>query len=381
MKKKAILSLALVFAMSAALLAGCGGSSSSGSSSSSSSAPAASSSSSSAPAASSSSASTPAPAAEGGDYNEVTIIAAHGAAETTSENLSFVKFEELIEAKSGGKVQVELYPNQQMGGDREYTEAGTQGNIQMGGPSTANIAPFDPALNAFETPFLFTDRATVYSALDSDAGKALLDSLEVCGLKGIGYYENGFRHLTCNKDINSLEDLKGLKIRTMENEVHLAIWTALGANPGPLAFGELYTALQQKSFDAQENPAELIYNTKFFEVQNHVYRTGHIYTPYVIWMNLDFWNSLNADTQALVQECMDESVEYCRQICEENEQKCFDAINDSGKSTVYEVSDELHQAMVDACASAGIYDMVIEKAGGTYAQDLWAAANFTPPTV
>lgn len=380
MKKTKILSLALALTMSAALLAGCGGGSSSGGAS----APAASSGGSSAPAASSSAPaastdSAPVEAASG-DFNEVTIIAAHGAAETTSENLSFLKFEELVEGKSGGKVQVELYPNQQMGGDREYTEAGTQGNIQMGGPSTANIAPFDPALNAFETPFLFSDRETVYKALDSAAGKALLDSLEVCGLKGLGYYENGFRHLTCNKDINSLADLSGLKIRVMENEVHLAIWNSLGANPGPLAFGELYTALQQKSFDAQENPAELIYNTKFYEVQDHVYKTGHIYTPYIIWINLDFWNSLNADTQALIQECMDESVQYCREICEANEAACFDNISSSGKSTVYEVSDELHQAMVEACAKGGVYDMVKEKAGGTYAEDLWAAANFTPPT-
>ena len=201
--------------------------------------------------------------------------------------------------------------------------------------------------------------------------------LAAAGLKGLGYFENGFRQLTCNKDINTLADLNGLKIRVMENEIHLAIWTALGANPGPLAFGELYTALQQKSFDAQENPAELIYNTKFYEVQDHVYLTSHIYTPYIIYMNLDAWNSLNAQTQELVQECMDEAVAYCREICEENEQACFDAINDSGISKTYEVSDELHQEMVDACTAAGIYDLVVEKAGGTYAEDLWAAAGFS----
>ena len=352
---KKFLSLILVLGLSASLMAGCGGGQEE----------------------------TPADegsgdgAADASGYTTLNIIAAHGAAETTSENLSFLKFEELIEERSGGAVTVDLYPNQQLGGDREYTEAATQGNVTMGGPSTANIAPFVPALNAFETPFLFSDRETVYAALDSDAGQALLDSLESAGLKGLGYFENGFRHLTCNKDINPLADLNGLKIRVMENEIHLAIWTALGANPGPLAFGELYTALQQKSFDAQENPAELIYNTKFYEVQDHVYLTSHIYTPYIIYMNLDAWNSLNAQTQELVQECMDEAVAYCREICEENEQACFDAINDSGVSKTYEVSDELHQEMVDACTNAGIYDMVIEKAGGTYAQDLWAAAGFS----
>ena len=314
-------------------------------------------------------------------YNTLNIIAAHGSAENTSENESFLKFKELVEERSGGAVTVDLYPNQQLGGDREYTEAATQGNVTMGGPSTANIAPFVPAMNAFETPFLFSDRETVYAALDSEAGQALLDSLESAGLKGLGYFENGFRQLTTNKEINSLADLKGLKIRVMENEVHLAIWEALGANPSPLAFGELYSALQQKAFDAQENPAELIYNTKFYEVQDHVYLTNHIYTPYIIYMNLDTWNSLNEQTQTLIQECMDEAVAYCREICEANEQACFDAINESGKSQTYEVSDELHNEMVTACKDAGIYDLVIEKAGGTYAQDLWAAAGFDPESV
>ena len=315
----------------------------------------------------------------GGDsagYDELTIIAAHGASEATSEHASFVKFKELVEEKSGGAVKEDLYPNQQLGGDREYTEACIQGNVTMGGPSAANMAPFVPALNAFETPFMVSDRETIYKALDSDAGQALLDSLEGSGLKGLGYFENGFRQLTCNKEINSLSDLSGLKIRVMENEIHLAIWTALGANPGPLAFGELYTALQQKSFDAQENPAELIYNTKFFEVQDHVYRTNHIYTPYIIYMNLDVWNGLNEATQELIQECMDKAVAYCREICAENEQNCFNEIDNSGRSKVYDVSEDLYNEMVAACAS--VYDLVIEKAGGTYAQDLWAAAGFSP---
>ena len=198
----------------------------------------------------------------------------------------------------------------------------------------------------------------------------------------LGWFENGIRMLSNNKHpVTCPDDMKGLKIRVMENEVHLAIWTALGANPSPLAFGELYSALQQKAFDAQENPAELIYNTKFYEVQDHVYLTNHIYTPYIIYMNLDTWNSLNEQTQTLIQECMDEAVAYCREICEANEQACFDAINESGKSKTYEVSDELHNEMVTACKDAGIYDLVIEKAGGTYAQDLWAAVGFDPESV
>ncbi len=370
---KKTLALILTFCMILALTA-CGGSSSGGSSSDGSS----SGGSAGGDTGSSSGADTGSGNAGSGDeYTPIEIILAHGCTETTAEHASFQLFEELVEERSGGAVSVNIYPNQQLGGDREYTEAAVQGNVTMGGPSTSNMASFVPALNAFDAPFIFSDYETVYKALDSDAGKALLDSLEVAGLKGLGYFENGFRNLTINGEVNHLSDLKGLKIRTMENEVHLAIWQALGANPGPLAFGELYTALQQGSFDAQENPLEQIYNNKFWEVNDHVYLTQHVYTPYIIYMNLDAWNGLNEATQNLIQECIDEAVEHNRALCAENNKLCTEGINSSGKSQVYEVSDELLQEMIDACNAAGIYDTVIEKSGGTYAQDFFAAAGFS----
>lgn len=351
------LALILAALMMAAMLAGCGSSSSSSESS--------------AEGSSESSAVT-----EDTGYNTLHIIAAHGSTETVAEHAGFLKFKELVEEGSSGSVTVDIYPNQQLGGDREYTEACVQGNVTMGGPSPAAIAALIPSLNAFETPFLFSDYETAYATLDSDAGQALLDSMETAGLKGLGYFENGFRNLTCNKEINSLADLEGLKIRTMENEVHLAIWTALGANPSPLAFGELYTALQQKSFDAQENPLEQIYNNNLHEVQDHVYLTHHVYTPYIIYMNLEVWNGLNEKTQDLIQKCVDEAVVYNREQCAVNNEKCVTSINESGKSHVYEVSEELHNEMVEACKNANIYDLIIQKAGGTYAQDFWAAAGF-----
>ena len=352
---KKFLSLILVLGLSATLLAGCGGSSDTADSGNSGDT-----------------------AAEGNDagYNTLNIIAAHGSTETVAQHTSYVYLKELLEERSGGAITMDIYPNQQLGGDREYTEACVQGNVTMGAPSPAAIAALCPSLNAFETPFLFSDYETARATMDSDAGQALLDSLEQYGLKGLGYYENGFRNLTCNKEINTLADLKGLKIRTMENNVHLAIWQALGANPSPLAFGELYTALQQGAFDAQENPLEQIYNNKLHEVQDHVYLTQHIYTPYIVFMNLDVWNSLNEQTQQLIQECMDESVQYNRETCDTNNQACIDGINNSGMSQVYEVSDDLRAEMIQACTDAGIYDTVIEAAGGTYAQDLWAAAGF-----
>jgi len=300
------------------------------------------------------------------------IMAAHGAAESTTLHEGWLKFKELIEAESNGAITVDIYPNQELGGDREYTEACTQGNVDMGSPSSANMAGFDTTLNAFESPFLFSDRDTVYKVLDSEIGTKILETLDQANLKGLGYFENGFRELTTNKAINSLEDLKGLKIRVMENDIHIAIWQNLGANPSPLAFGELFTALQQKTFDAQENPLELIYNTKFYEVQDHVTMTNHIYTPYIVFMNKDYWNSMPAEYQTMVQDCLTLAVDYQRSLCADAVAACRQKINDSGKSTVYDLPEETLATFADACSP--VYDMVREKAGDI-ADELYQAAG------
>ncbi|MCD8139249.1 MAG: TRAP transporter substrate-binding protein DctP [Planctomycetaceae bacterium] len=120
------------------------------------------------------------------------------------------------------------------------------------------------------------------------ANPARCSSPPKINLKGLGYTENGFRQLTANKPIMKPEDLAGIKLRVMENKIQMATWRTLGANPTPVSFGELFTALQQRTVDAQENPFELIYTNKFYEVQNYVMTTNHIYTPMPIFMNLEF---------------------------------------------------------------------------------------------
>ena len=319
-------------------------------------------------------AATPEAAAPGVEYTETTLTWAHGAAETTSMHMAVLEFERLIEEKSGGAVQVDVFPNQQLGGDREFTEAGTQGNVDMGSPTSSNIAGFIPSLNVLDAPFVVTDRAKMYEVLDGEFGKAVLDSMQTANLQGIGFLENGFRCLTTNKEIKTLADMSGVKIRVMENDLHMTIWKSVGANPSPLAFGELYTALQQKTFDAQENPLELIYNTKFYEVQPYVYLTNHIYSAYLCWMNLDKWNSLNADTQALVLECMRGAEAYQRDMCRQAEQDCRDKIDASGTSHVYEVDPALLADIQAAVAPA--YDMVRAAVGDELVDAYFAAAGF-----
>lgn len=307
-------------------------------------------------------------------YDSLTISAASGFTEYVSSHQAWLKFEEIVEERSGGAIQVELYPNQQLGGDREFTEACAQGNVTMGSPSSSPVAAFCPAMNVLDSPFIYPSREKAYEALDSEAGQAILNSLESANLKGLGFFENGFRNLTCNREITTLADMAGLKIRVMENDTHMAIWRALGANPSPLAFGELYTALQQGAFDAEENPMEQIYNTKFQEVQDHIYLTNHVYTPYIVFMNLDIWNGLNEATQELIQTAVDEAVAFQRELCVINEQECIDKINATNYSHVYEVSDELRAEMIAACAP--VYDMVRELAGEELTNNFYAACGF-----
>ena len=232
------------------------------------------------------------------------IKVAYVVPETQSTHIAAKEvFKKYVEAQSKGKIQVELYPNGQLGGDRQAIEAVQLGTIQMTIPAVAVLSGFEPRFQVFDLPFLFKDKQAAYKALDGDLGNALNAALLPLGLRNLAYAENGFRNITNNRGpIRTPGDLKGLKIRTMENPVHIATFKALGANPTPMSFGELYTALQQKTVDAQENPIPLIYTTKFYEVQKYLTLSGHVYAATALLMNDKFFSSLPKDLQKVVQE-------------------------------------------------------------------------------
>jgi tripartite ATP-independent transporter DctP family solute receptor len=268
----------------------------------------------------------------------------HGAPESTAVHAGWLKFKELVDARSNGEIIVEIYGNQQLGGDRELTEATQLGNITGCSVSTANAAPFNTDFFVFDTPFLFRDRAHVYSTLDGEPGKAMLKSCEKVNIRGFGWMENGFRNLTnSRRPIHLPKDLEGIKLRVMENPIQLAAWKALGANPTPMAFGEVFTALQQKTVDGQENPMELIFNNKFYEVNRYVTITNHIYSPYVCLLNLDFWNELKPEQQQLLQTAIDETVGYHRTLVTKSAEDAEAAIRAHGNEFVELTPEELAQ--------------------------------------
>lgn len=272
--------------------------------------------------------------------------------ETQSTHIAAVKFfKPYVEKHSNGKIIVELYPNGQLGGDRQAIEAVGLGTIHMTIPAVAVLSGFEPKFQVFDLPFLFNSKKEVYKALDGALGNKLNDLLPALGLKNLAYAENGFRMVTNNKGpVTKPSDLAGLKIRTMENPIHMATFRALGANPTPMSFGELYTALQQKTVDAQENPIPLIYTSKFYEVQKYCSLTGHVYAATVLLVNDAWFNGLPKDLQKVLQ---DASVIYRteqRKLSDQQDKDMVAALKKSGMK-VNELTPEQKSAFVKATSS------------------------------
>lgn len=269
---------------------------------------------------------------DGEGEESYTIRVAYLVPEEHSAHVQSLKFKEKLEKESDGRLKVELYPNGQLyGSDREAIEAVQLGNLEMTIPAVAPLASFNEKFLVFDLPFLFNDYDSAYSALDGDLGQELLDSLEENDLKGLAFGENGFRHVSNNEGpIESPEDMEGMKLRTLENPLHTDTFKAFGANASPFAFGELYTALQQGTYDAMDCPISLYYTNKFYEVQDYLTLTGHVYAAAIFLANNDFYNSLPEDLQELVMEASDEFKDEQRKLAQQQDTEFLDQLKAEG---------------------------------------------------
>jgi tripartite ATP-independent transporter DctP family solute receptor len=223
------------------------------------------------------------------------------------------KFKADVEKASNGTIEVQHFPSNQLGDDLPSVKAAIVGDIDIAVTSTSSIAELYKDLYMFDSPYLFLSRPDAYAKLDGPAGQKALAGMEKIGLKGLAFWENGFRNLTNNKIPVKLPDqVKGMKIRVMSNDVHIAIWKAFGANPTPMAYGELFTALQQGTVDAEENPLTQIDAGNFQTVQKYISRTEHVYTPFLVVMNLKKYNSLSADQKAIIDKCIKDACDWER---------------------------------------------------------------------
>jgi len=272
----------------------------------------------------------------------ILIKAAHGLTEFSGLHQGFVKFKEVLEATSNGEFAVELYPNQQLGGDRELTEAAQLGNLAVAATTSAPLAGFEKDFFIFDVPFMFANRTEAFAFMDGEPGQFLFKKLEKINLVGLGFWENGFRNLTnSRKAVRTVEDVRGIKLRTMENPIHLALWKTLGANPAPMAFGELFTALQQKHMDGQENPFGQIYDNKFYEVQPFITRSHHVYTPFPIIINNEFWHGLSPAHKEIVQSSMKDATAYQRKLAEELDDKAAANLRRAGREIIELTTEQL----------------------------------------
>lgn len=272
--------------------------------------------------------------------NAIEIKIGHVATEETSIHKKFVKFKEVLEEESDGQFEVKIYPNSQLGDERELTESTQLNNIQVSSPDIGAVARIAPSLQVFNLPFLFKNNEEAYSLLDGEIGMDLLKDLEKDGLVGLGYAENGWRNLTTKKGpIKSPDELQGVKLRTMEDPLHLDFWKELGLNPTPLAFSEVYTALSQGVVDGQENPLELIESMKFHEVNPYITLTGHIYAPELFVVNKDFFEGLTEEQQSMIENAAKESITYQRDLNAELEAGLIKKIEADG-ATITILTDE-----------------------------------------
>jgi len=291
----------------------------------------------------------------------VTIKVGHVQPTTDSMHLQWVFFKEQIEKRSKGDIKVEIYPNGELGFERELSEAVQMGELPMSTVTTSPLASFVPDLLILDVPFSWNSRKEVWAAMDGELGEFLNKKMESKGFKVLGWIENGFRNTTNNKrPIAKPEDLEGVKLRTMENPIHLAAWRALGANPTPMSYGEVFTALQQGTIDGQENPYAQIYHMKFYEVQKYLTDTQHMYSMYVNFMNKEYFDKLTKDQQKLVIEVAREQALFQRELAERLSNEAGEKIRASGKTEFINLTDE--QRMAFRVASPPALKLVKERA-------------------
>ncbi|WP_376873591.1 TRAP transporter substrate-binding protein [Albirhodobacter sp. R86504] len=289
-------------------------------------------------------------AAYGADF---TLTFAHVLTEDTPNARAAVKFKEEVEAKSDGRIEVQIRPAAQLGGDVEIIEQTQMGLVDIAIPPTGNLANFNEKMYLFDLPFLMNDNAAMARVLDGEVGTELLGTLEANNLHGIAMWGAGFRHMTNNlRPINGPEDLKGIKMRTLQAPTILSTYRAYGANPTAMAYVEVYNGLQQGVVEGQENPLANIASMKFYEVQKYMTLTGHAYHTYAAVMNKAKWESLPEDLQTIVSDAMIVGRDAARQYTDEDEANIIDMIKD--QIEIQPLSEEGRAAFIEA--SKPIYE-------------------------
>ncbi len=256
-------------------------------------------------------------------------------AQNSHQGVAIDTFAKEVEKRTSGRYKIQPFYSGSLGGERESVEAVQLGTQELTFTSTGPVPNFVPEVAILDIPFLFRDYNHARTTLDGPIGQELLGKFPSKGIVALAWGENGFRHMTNNKRaVNAPDDLKGLKMRTMENPVHIQAYKALGIIPTPMAFPEVFTALQQGTVDGQENPLSVITAAKFEQVQKYLSLTGHVYSPALLLMNKAQWDKLSADDKKAFSEAAKEAVKANRGRVDDDEKKAVTDLRSKGMNVV-----------------------------------------------
>ena len=284
-----------------------------------------------------------------GSGDKLVIKYTHVVAEATPKGKAALKFKELVEKNSNGKIEVQVYPSSSLYGDKEELEQLKANNVQFIAPSVTKLVGFQPAFQLVDMPFLFKNDQAAYSFYDGPAGQKLMKSLEPQGMLGLAWWPNGAKHFTNSKrPLKTPDDFKGLKFRTQSGGVLNAQFKALGAGSQTLTFAEVYTALNNKTVDGQENTFNNIDTQNYQDVQKYMTISSHGRLDYVVLTNTVFWNGLSPENKKIIEDAMKEATTFERKLAEEERQKFITAL-----APVYQAyTDKIGKEYIDAAMNS-----------------------------
>ncbi len=277
----------------------------------------------------------------------IVIKFSHVVAENTPKGQMANKFKELVEQRLGDKVVVEVYPNSQLFGDNKVLQAMLLGDVQLAAPSLSKFESFTRKLQLFDLPFLFKDMEAVERFQKSEKGQELLDSMRKKGLVGLGYIHNGMKQLSSSQPLRVPADAAGLKFRIMTSDVLAAQFEAVDAQPLKKPFSEVFTLLQTKAIDGQENTWSNIYSKKFFEVQSYITESNHGLLDYMVVTSAEFWMDLPDDIRSEVKKALDEAIVFGNGVAAKKAIDDRQRIADSGRSEIITLTPEQRAQWVE----------------------------------
>ena len=271
----------------------------------------------------------------------IVIKFSHVVASDTPKGKAAERFKLLAEKATGGRVRIDVYPNNQLYKDKEELEALQLGAVQMLAPSLAKFGPLGVReFEVFDLPYIFPTKEVLYRVTEGPVGQGLLKKLESKGITGLAFWDNGFKVMSSNKPLRTPADFKGLKMRIQPSKVLDAQMRALGASPQALSFGEVYQALQSGVVDGTENPPSNFYTQRMHELQRHLTVSNHGYLGYAVIVNKKFWDGLPSGIRTALEEAMRDATKYANAIAQKENEEAMEAIRKSGRTTIYVLSEK-----------------------------------------